>query len=138
MAPRFGDDVSQWQWGDFHTITFFHPVFPGATAARWLGGGIHPFWGSAETLNRGLSMFDDPEHTRVIASLRMVIDLADDDKITAHFPGGNSERLFNPWMKSQLPAWLSGEKLYWWFSDEAIEANARHELQVLPGTSEQI
>jgi hypothetical protein len=35
-------------------------------------------------------------------------------------------------MKSQLPAWLSGEKLYWWFSDEAIKANARHQLQLFP------
>ena len=88
--------------------------------------------GSAESLNRGLAMFDDPENTRVIASLRMVIDLADDDKIEAHFPGGTSERLFSPWGKSQLPAWLSGDKLYWWFSDEAIEANAQHVLELLP------
>jgi penicillin amidase len=132
MVPRYGDDVSQWQWGDFHTITFYHPVLPGATAAKWLGGGIHPYWGSAETLNRGLASFDEPESAKAIASLRMVIDLSDDEKIEAHFPGGNSERLFSPWMQSQLPAWLSGDKLYWWFSDEAIRDNAEHTLTLQP------
>jgi penicillin amidase len=132
MTPRFGADASQWQWGNYHTITFFHPLVPGETGAKWFGGGVHPFAGSAESLNRGLAFFDDPENTRIIASLRMVIDLADDDKIEAHFPGGNSERLFSPWMKSQLPAWLSGEKLYWWFSDAAIEANAEHQLELMP------
>lgn len=132
LTPRFGENVSAWRWGDYHTITFFHPVFPGTTAARWLGGGVHPFPGSAETLNRGLAKFDDPENTSIIASLRMVIDLADDDKIAAHFPGGNSERMFSSGNTSQLPAWLSGEKLYWWFSDKAIEENAVNKLRLLP------
>ena len=132
MTPRFGDDVSSWRWGDYHTVTFFHAVFPGETAARWLGGGIHPMPGSAESLNRGLAKFDDPENTSIIASLRMVIDLADDDKIAAHFPGGNSERLFSPWNTSQLPAWLSGEKLYWWFSDKEIDKHIKDTLVLNP------
>ena len=34
-------------------MTSSHPFIPGKKAARWIGGGVHPFDGSGETLNRG-------------------------------------------------------------------------------------
>lgn len=132
LTADWGDDPNDWQWGKAHTITFSHPFIPGETAARWLGGGVHPFSGSGETLNRALWMFDQPYATKIIDSVRVIIDLADDDKIEAHYPGGTSERWFDSWNKNFLPAWLSGEKRYWYFSDRAIEENTSYELQLRP------
>jgi penicillin G amidase len=132
LTAAWGDDPSRWQWGDAHTITFAHPFFPGDSAAKWLGGGIHPYSGSGETLNRAMWFFDQPYKTQIIDSVRIIVDLADSDKVEAHFPGGTSERLFDSWNKNFLPAWLSGEKDYWWFSDSAIAENARYELLLNP------
>jgi penicillin amidase len=132
LSEKWGVNPAEWRWGEEHFITFAHPFFPGDTAARWLGGGTHPFSGSGETLNRGVYLFDKPYETKIIDSMRMIVDMADDEKIEAHYPGGASERLFDPWNKNFLDSWLSGEKRYWWFSDKAIESHAVFELILAP------
>jgi penicillin amidase len=63
----------------------------------------------------------------------MVADLADDDKVLAVLPGGISGRLFHPHYKDQINAFISGEKVYWWFSDRAIRENAKTTLFLQPG-----
>ena len=132
LSADWGDNPANWCWGDAHTVTFAHPFIPGDRAANWIGGGTHAMAGSGETLNRAIWMWDKPYQTRIIDSIRIIVDMADDDKIEAHFPGGTSERWFDSWNKNFLPYWLSGEKAYWYFSDRAIEDNARYELLLKP------
>jgi penicillin amidase len=132
LGDRFGDDPRQWRWGDAHTVSFFHPLVPGAAGAKWLGGGINPADGSGETLNRALYLFDDPQNAKIIPSARVVIDLSDPDKLEAHIPGGVSERLFDSHQQDSLALWLDGDPGYWWFSDKAISAHTRHTLVLSP------
>ena len=132
LNTDWGEDSSSWRWGDAHTVTFFHPFIPGKSAAKWIGGGEHAMSGSGETLMRALYMFDKPYETKVIDSMRIIIDMADTEKVEAHFPGGASERWFDPWNKNFLDSWLSGEKRYWWFSDAAIADHAEYELLLQP------
>jgi penicillin G amidase len=58
--------------------------------------------------------------------------MADEDKVVFHFPGGVSERWFDPRNKNFLDAYLSGEKKYLWFSDTAIDENADSRLTLRP------
>jgi penicillin amidase len=132
LSARFGDNPRQWHWGDFHTVTFFHPLVPGERGARLLGGGVNPMAGSGETLNRAVSAYDDPGNARIIDSTRIVIDLADPDKIEGHIPGGVSERLFDPHQQDSLALWLEGKPGYWWFSDRAIAANTVKTVTLVP------
>ena len=132
LGERFGTDPNQWRWGDIHTVSFFHPLVPGDTGAKWLGGGVNPSDGSGETLNRALFVFDDPQNSKIIPSTRLVMDLADPDKIEAHIPGGVSERLFDKHQKDSLPLWLEGKPGYWWFSDKAIKAHTRDTVTLTP------
>jgi len=132
LGAKWGDNPSAWRWGDEHTIMFSHSFIPGESAARWIGGGVHPFSGSGETLNRGVYMFDQAYEARIIDSMRIIIDMSDSEKVEAHYPGGVSERWFDSWNKNFLDSWLSGEKRYWWFSDAAIESHAAYELILQP------
>jgi len=132
LTSQYGPDPSAWRWGDAHTITFKHPLIPGKWAADWLGGGTHPVSGSGETLNRAAYTYGKPYETTFFSSMRFVADLSDPDKVVAHIPGGATERLFNPHMKNQLPAWLDGRPQYWWFSDAAIEQHIQSELRLTP------
>lgn len=132
LREDWGDDMSSWQWGDAHTVTFFHPFIPGKDAARWIGGGEHAMSGSGETLRRGVYLFDQPYEAKIIDSMRIIIDMADSEKVVAHFPGGVSERWFDSRNKNFLDSWLSGEKRYWWFSDKAIAEHAESELLLQP------
>ena len=132
LSSQMGRNPHQWRWGEVHTISFFHPLVPGETGARWLGGGVRPMDGSGETLNRALTMFDDPRHSTIIDSTRVVMDLSDPDKIEGHIPGGVSERLFHRHQKDSLALWLESRPGYWWFSDEAIAAHTQHTVILTP------
>lgn len=132
LSARFGDSPRKWRWGDIHSVTFFHPLVPGELGARLLGGGVNPMAGSGETLNRAIAAFDDPEHGKIIDSMRIVIDLSDPDKVQGHIPGGVSERLFDQHQQDSLPLWLQGTPGYWWFSDRAIGENTVQTIVLTP------
>jgi len=127
-----GPDPSAWRWGDAHTITFKHPFIPGDRAANLIGGGTHAYPGSGETLLRAIYAFDQPYATTVNDSLRLVVDMADEEKVWFHFPGGNSERLFDPANTAFLDDYLAGKPGYLWFSDKRIKASSSVALTLTP------
>lgn len=132
LEKAAGTDPAQWQWGRLHTVTFFSPLVPGKGPANVLGAGTHAKEGSGETINRATYKFGKPWDASSIASMRFVADLADPDKVMAVLVGGASGRQFDPHLKDQTPAWLSGEPRHWWFSDAAIASHKHAELILEP------
>ncbi len=53
-------------------------------------------------------------------------------KVMGVLTGGASGRQFDPHLKDQTDAWLSGEPRYWWFSDAAIAEHTVSELMLQP------
>jgi penicillin amidase len=133
LAAKLGANPSGWLWGKLHRYTFVNPVRRSGFASLWLGGGAHPAAGSGDTLRRARYEYYRPSRIHVSASLRMVADLADPHKVLAVLPGGVTGRLFDPHTTDQIEPFLNGEKTYWWFSDEQIEAHKHHELSLVPG-----
>jgi penicillin amidase len=132
MSMRLGDNPAKWQWGKVHRHEFLSPIRRTGAGKEYLGGGSHPAAGSGETLYRGLYDFNAPFKVTISASLRMVADLADPDKILAVLPGGVAGRQFDPHTTDQIAPFMNGEKIYWWFSDNAIKEHTRHTLTLNP------
>jgi penicillin amidase len=132
LRSIFGKDPRQWYWGKVHTLDFVSPIRQEGIGMGLLGGGSHPFPGSGETLCRGIYDFTSPFAAATTASLRMVADLSDDEKVMAVLPGGMTGRFFHPHYKDQIKAFMNGEKLYWWFSDKAIQEHAKTTLFLRP------
>jgi penicillin amidase len=132
LKASLGDDPAKWLWGKAHTLDFVSPIRREGIGKEFLGGGSHPFAGSGETLHRGLYDFSNPFAATTTASLRMVADLSDDDKVLAVLPGGVSGRLFHPHYKDQIKAFINGEKRYWWFSEKAIQEHMKTTLLLQP------
>jgi len=132
LKNEFGKDLDKWLWGKVHTIEYLSPIRREGFGKGLLGGGEHPAGGSAETLLRNYYAFNKPFKVIISDSLRMVADLADTEKILAVLPGGVSGRLFHPHTKDQIKAFISGEKVYWWFSDKAIQAHTQTTLVLNP------
>jgi penicillin amidase len=65
--------------------------------------------------------------------MRMVADLSDPDKVLAVLPGGVTGRQFDPHTTDQVESYMNGNKVYWWFSDKAIEEHTKHTLTLKPG-----
>lgn len=132
LVGLLGSDVAKWQWGKVHTIEFVNPIRRQGLGADWLGSGKLAMGGSGETLYRAWYDFDKPVAVTISASLRMVADLSDPDKVVAVLSGGEVARTFHPHQKDQIAPFMSGEKRYWWFSDRAIKKNAVHSLRLTP------
>lgn len=124
LGPALGNDVAAWRWGDVHRLTLVHPLRREGLGSGLLGGGSHEMGGSGETLYRAWYDFNKPYAINLSASLRMVADLGDPDKVLAVMPGGVTGRLFSPHMTDQIEDYMSGAKVYWWFSDQAITEHA--------------
>ena len=131
LSPKLGEDVSQWKWGKVHKMELVSPIRREGFGKGWLGA-IYPMSGSGETLYRAAYDFRNPFRISYTASLRMVADLGDPDKVLAVLPGGVSGRVFHPHNRDQLDAFMNGEKRYWWFSDKAIKEHVKSTLILKP------
>jgi penicillin amidase len=131
-SPTRGSDPGRWLWGDSHRIDFVNPIRREGLGKGFLGGGSHPMGGSGETLYRAIYSFDEPFSVTNSASLRMVADLGDDEKVLGVLPGGVAGRTFHSHAKDQIVPFMRGDAVYWWFSDEAIKKNTRSSLTLTP------
>lgn len=128
-----GSNPAKWKWGKMHRLQFVSPIMRKGPLKGVLGGGSHQMDGSGETLYRAMYKYNETYNPAYTASLRMVADLADTEKVLAVLPGGTTGRLFDRHQTDQIPAFMSGEKMYWWLSDEQIQKNAKHTLSIVPG-----
>ena len=132
IKENVNKDLKACLWGDVHRHEFLSPIRREGFGKGFLGGGSHPASGSGETLYRGIYDFNKPYGVKTSAALRMVADLSDDDKVAAVLPGGTTGRLFHPHTTDQVEAYMNGTKLYWWFSDQAIQDHTHSTLELNP------
>ena len=132
LGEKFGSNPEKWRWGEIHQLTLVSPIRRSGFGSGILGAGSHPMGGSGETLYSAVYEFDHPFGVSISASLRMVADLSDDDKVLAVIPGGASARLFDPHRDDQVEAFMNGEKCYWWFSDREIGEHCKMKLVLNP------
>lgn len=123
---------AKWRWGDHHRITFVSPLRREGVGSAFLGSGPHPMDGSQETLYRASYDPGRPDTVVWSASLRMVADLGDGDKVLAVLSGGVSGRQFTRHYRDQVEPFMNGEKQYWWFSDREIANHAETEQTLAP------
>jgi penicillin amidase len=133
LTTLHGRDPKRWLWGSEHTVTFVSPLRRSGIGSDLLGGGTRSLDGSGETVMRARTLFMNGFGVESFGSMRLVADLADNEKIMAVVTGGVVERQFHPHQKDQLTPWFAGELLPWWFGRAAIEAHATHRQILRPG-----
>lgn len=133
LEKRLGEDPEKWHWGEIHKLELVSPIMRSGFLKDIFGGGRHPMAGSAETLYRAIYSYSSPFDVTVSASLRMVADLGDPDKVAAVLPCGVTGRQFHKHATDQTEAFMNGEKLYWWFSDEMIQENTQKQMVLTAG-----
>lgn len=132
LEARHGTDMANWKWGDAHRLTFSSPLRRSGVGRDLLGAAPLPYSGSGMTVQRALSAFLDVSEVESFASLRLVADLGDDDKIEAVLPGGVVDRQFHSHQKDQLAPWAAGRLLPWWFAPDKVQAHALREQTLVP------
>lgn len=133
LTAKYGNDPKAWRWGAEHVIHFDAPLRRTGAGRDFLGRAAQPYDGSNETVMRALTLgFMSGYDVDIHASMRLVADLADDEKVQAVLPGGVTERQFHAHQKDQLDIWFAGKLLPWWFDPKAIEREARTRQTLVP------
>ena len=132
LVAAHGSDPKAWRWGAEHRIQFDSPLRRKGFGREWLGRPPQAMGGSGETVLRARTEFMDGFGVQFFASLRLVADMADDQKVMAVLSGGAVERQFHPHQKNQLDPWFAGELLPWWFDRQAIESHAVQRQTLMP------
>jgi penicillin amidase len=127
-----GKDPAAWAWGKAHTLRFVSPLRRNGAGQELVGGFTLQRSGSGETLNRGVYNFEKPYDVNFFASMKMVADFGDPDKIEAVLAGGVSERHFQPHQNDQAKLWAAGERRAWWFNPKQVEAHAKSSVTLAP------
>jgi penicillin amidase len=130
---ELGEDPAGWRWGSMHRLRLVHPLgrLPGLedlfTAADVELGG------DEQTAMQGGFDGRDGYAPAVIASWRVVYDLADLDRSVGVLPAGVSGNPASPHWNDQAPMWAAGRHHPLPFTRPAVEAAAVSSLRLVPG-----
>ena len=130
------DDARGWDWGSVHRATFKHVITRGLP---WLSPlfdiAAVPVGGDKDTLNAcDTALIDQGGKFPSEAGpcLRMLVDMADNEKLYLSTCLGQSGHLFSPFRKDQLKPWLSADPMPVAWSDTQLNRQSQHRL-VLTG-----
>jgi penicillin amidase len=118
-------DVAVWRYGNWHVVDIEHPL---ATflpiVSRIAGTGPQPLSGDTTTVKQVGRDFGP--------SQRFTIDWSDVDGSTEDIVLGESGDPYSPYFKDQWDDYYGGSTFAFPFSSQAVAAQTRHTLQLLP------
>lgn len=107
ISEEFGSNEAKWKWGDYHQLTFDHPL-AGASPilAYFLNPKPIPIGGSSITVQA--AEFGEDGKVDHGASWRFVADLSDLSEAYHIVGPGNSGHMKSEWYHSQVDNWAKG------------------------------
>jgi penicillin G amidase len=124
-----GNDVSDWQWGELHTLEFKHPFGYFPLLGSLFNVGPFPVSGGAQQVNNmlyggGALNFD------VVAgpSTRRLIDFSTPNAAYGVLPTGNSGNFMSPHYGDQAAMFIEGDYRVLHSTSAAVEANTESTL----------
>lgn len=133
LAVEYGKNLSGWEWGRIHTVSFLHPL----GTVRILGtvfklnSGAFPVGGSDHTVCPYFTYKPDFKSVNG-ASIRYIFNTANWDESWSVIPGGESGVPRSEYYLSQVQTYIEGRFYKDHFSDEAVRAAATHTLILKP------
>lgn len=129
------EDAKIVPWGALHKATFRHPIAKYNASleklAPFLDVGPNGVGGDQDTVNAANVRASKDAWSfasSVGPTLRMLIDMADDEKIYANLALGESGQLISSYRSDQLKAWLKLEPHAMAVSEKQVERQAQHKL----------
>jgi len=133
LKATFGDDATQWQWGNAHTLTHGHPLGMQKPLDRIFNVGPFAAPGTHEVPNN-LSATIGPAPWPVTygPSTRRIIDFADPTHSVTINPVGQSGVPFDKYYADQAEAYIEGLYHQAHLAEEEVTANTHDTLKLLP------
>jgi penicillin amidase len=132
LEENFGSDLTNWQWGRMHKVTFKHS-FSGnfSLLDKYINIGPFEVGGDGTTINNTeypfaksieeFSMFRHHEFDNVLGpSMRYVYDFANPNEFYLILTTGQSGNVMSDNYKDQTPLWLKGKYMKIRTDEESI------------------
>jgi len=136
LKKFYGDDLSQWRWGDIHQTLFQHQLGKVAPLGWFLNGRSHEFPGDIATVNPGVfhDIKSKPYQVEHGASMRHIIDFGHPRRSDLIITTGQSGHWFSPFYKDQTDLWRQGEYLSLSADKNMLQANSQSITHFVPLT----
>jgi penicillin G amidase len=118
-------DVTKWKYGSWHVVDIEHPLAGFLPfISRIAGTGPQPLSGDTTTVKQVGREFGP--------SQRFTLDWSDIDGSTENIVLGESGDPYSPYFRDQWSDWYSGTTFAFPFTPQAVAAQTRHTLRLLP------
>ncbi len=132
LREKFGDEITRWQYGKIHTLTYNHVLGMVKPLEKVFNRGPYPLGGDIDTVNMGASAHHQPEVVIVVPSYRQIVNLADmKNSLSGHAPGQSGHTASTHYSDFIKP-WLNVKHHPMLFERSMIEANAEGILNITP------
>ena len=132
LQETMGANISDWQWGSFHTLTIAHPLGKQKPLDYLFSAGPYPIGGSANTVWKAEYRLTQPYHADVGPSMRQIVDMKSPEKSWFVIPGGQSGQPFSQHYQDQIELWRHGQYRVVNMNRAAVEKAAVGHLVLLP------
>jgi len=132
LKTEFGDDETNWVWGNMHMLTFEHALGKKKPLNHLFNIGPFPVGGSHLTINKRQYSYNTPYHANAGASYRMIVDFSNMSNSQHVLPTGESGQLGSAHYKDQVDLYLSGKYHPAWMERSDIEKHATGTLLLTP------
>jgi len=148
LEEKYGEDISQWQWGRIHKVRFKH-TFSGVSSILDKLINIGPF----EIGGDGTTVFNteyafqevyekkrdsskphrsEPYQNILGPSMRYIYDFGNPEYFYMILPAGQSGHFLNPHYKDMTRKWLEGGYVKIPLNEKEFIKSSRHSLKLVP------
>lgn len=135
LTENYGEDTSQWTWGQIHTVTMSHSPLgsSGIPPVEWLANGTPmPMAGDNTTVNNAAFRWNAPFKVWYGTSMRYMVDLGAMDEAQVVLTTGQSGHIFHPNYADMTPMLQQGQYIPLPLSEAAVQANGTSTLTMTP------
>jgi len=132
LKTEFGDDETNWVWGNIHMLTFEHALGKKKPLNHLFNIGPFSVGGSHLTINKRQYSYNTPYHANAGASYRMIVDFSNMSNSQHVLPTGESGQLSSAHYKDQVGLYLRGKYHPAWLERSDIENHAKGILLLKP------
>lgn len=108
LKQWLGGEPKEWRWGEVHEVEFGHVFGENPLLRSLFNVGPFPVGGSHSTVWKGDFRIRKPFWNYLGPSLRIIVDLADENNTRTVIPPGQSGHIYHRDYSSQIPLWRNG------------------------------
>ncbi len=132
LRDQLGDDLTRWQYGKIHKMTFVHALGLVKPLNLYFNRGPYGIGGDADTVNVSIALPRTPQEVITVPSYRQIIDLGNLHRsLSSHSPGQSGHQASKHY-DDFIDLFLTNKRHPMFYDRDTIEAHSEGILHLWP------